>query len=227
MIKVKKDQIIISIQKIIVTIIWFFTIFILLMTTFNIIYIRTPVVGFSMQPTLNATVDDPNEKGDYVYINRFFLGQKNDIVVADVSWNSQYIIKRVVATAGDKLKIYREEDTLYLLVNSDIFYTRSISDTVGDENYGNRNTYENFLDYKDNNSERFDENGFLVLTENELYILGDNWAESYDCSSEGPIQRDNLIGRVDIVIKREDSIYVKLLEKLFDVFKISKYIKIN
>ena len=66
-------------------------------------------------------------------------------MVADVSWNSQYIIKRIVATAEDKLKIYREEDTLYLLVNSDIFYTRSISDTVGDENYGNRNTYENFF----------------------------------------------------------------------------------
>lgn len=222
MTKTKKEQVIVIMQKIIVTIIWFFTIFILLMTTFNIIYIRTPVVGFSMQPTLNATVDDPNEKGDYVYINRFFLGQKNDIVVANVSWNPQYIIKRVVATSGDKVKIYRDENTLYLLVNSDIFYTRTVSDTIGDDNYGNRNTYENFLEYKDNHPARFDENGFLVLAENELYILGDNWAESYDCATQGPIKKEDLIGRVDIVIKREDSIYVKLLEKLFDVFKINK-----
>ena len=83
------------------------TIFLL---TLNAVYIETPVVGYSMLPTYNMSAPSDDEYGDVVYINKIRKLERNTIIVAEVNWHPDPIIKRLVGLPGDKIEIKEQKN---------------------------------------------------------------------------------------------------------------------
>ncbi|MEG1499861.1 MAG: S26 family signal peptidase, partial [Clostridia bacterium] len=72
------------------------------------IFLRTPVIGPSMQPTINNLWTEQNPIQDTVLINRLDKGKRNDIIVIQKNAASEvnkYVIKRLIAIGGDKICI--------------------------------------------------------------------------------------------------------------------------
>lgn len=172
-----------------------------LILTFNITYTKSDVSGNSMVQTFFD--------GDRVFINRFEKGQVGDIVVADIkneeNWDhtleGSYIVKRLVASAGDRVKIVRVGEEYSLYVNDELIYTKNAG--------GLLSTYSNFVAYVTNNqtdTTRID-NGSVIVKEGEVFLLGDNWEVSYDSATVGPIRKSSLVGRVDIIVPKGDNIF--------------------
>lgn len=183
---------------------------------FNIIYTKRDVVGFSMQPTLNAHVTDRNEVGDIVYVNKFADIDVNDVVVAEVKWNSASIIKRLVGKPGDTVKIAIEENDHYALYCNDrLLYTRPADlETISycSKSVSYENKYQNC--YFDN-----DNNFYIELKEDEYFLMGDHWTGSMlDSLTKGPVKKSEIIGRVELLIKdEEDNKIMSLGKSLFNL----------
>lgn len=177
-------------------------IFLSLVLAFNITYTKSIVSGDSMATTFFDH--------DRVFINKFEKGKVGDIVVADIkneeNWDhtleGRYIVKRLVATAGDRVKIVCVEIGKYeLYVNGELVYTKNAG--------GLLSTYSNFSAYVANNqldTSRID-NGAIIVKQGEVFLLGDNWEVSYDSATVGPISESSLVGRVDIIVPKTDNIF--------------------
>lgn len=176
---------------------------------FSIIYENAPVVGVSMQPTLNAS--EPN-KSDQVYINKFASYTYGDIIVVkkkedDVS--SSYIIKRVIGLPGDIIEIKQVENGIFVFRNNEKLVENYLFDAEnsGDpHNLGMQSTLQQFIEFKveaknnPNSNAVFDDKGRLVLQKNQVFVLGDNRGNSYDSSKYGPFEDKDVVGRVDFII---------------------------
>ncbi len=170
-------------------------------------YIETPVRGFSMQPTINNTMTNPEAKGDKIYINQFSGFTRNDIVVAKVDWYEHLIIKRVIGVPGDKIEIKDETTHFAVYVNDSLFYTK--------EKYGENQTfyktgsigyYSKYLDFLKNPEfkkyvETKNETTYIRLEENEYFLIGDNWGHTTDSIEKGPILKNEIVGKVDLIVK--------------------------
>lgn len=185
---------------------------------FNITYTKSTVNGLSMYPTLNR---DISSGSDRVFINRFEDGNVGDIVVAKVkdeeNWDhtieGDYVIKRFIAKAGDKVKIVNPRLNYYeLLVNNEVFYTKEIEGLVP--------TYENFNYYVNMHKaeEGRVEDGALVLFKGEIFLMGDNWETSYDCATAGPISASSLVGRVDIIVPASQNLVWGAIKGIFKMW---------
>ncbi len=172
---------------------------------FKICYIDSQVRGYSMLPTINSSLNSPNQKGDTIYINKYATANLNDIVVADVDWHNDYIIKRIVAAPGDRLRI--EDHTTYygLYVNDKLLYTREQkglnTEDVKTETIGYYNKYLAFL-----SNPKFEKyvqyinfKPYIVMPEGEYFIMGDNWGHTADSLEHGPISTKNIVGKVDLI----------------------------
>lgn len=193
-------------SSILVVLIFCFAFISLVNFSFYFLYVETNVRGFSMQPTINVNVSDSTVDGDRIFINRYQLGTRNDIVVAKVDWFENYIIKRMVGLPGDKIEI-RDADTHYeLLVNDNILYTKEKygenSQFYKSGSYAYYDVYQTFLtnpDFQDY-VETDGTTSFIKLDNDEYFLLGDNWGSTLDCLSKGPINLSNIIGKVDLII---------------------------
>lgn len=177
-------------------------VFLSFVLAFNITYTKSLVSGDSMATTFFDQ--------DRVFINRFEKGKVGDIVVADIkneeNWDhtleGRYIVKRLVATAGDRVKIVRADFGKYeLYVNDKLICTKNAD--------GLLSTYSNFVAYLANNqsdTSRID-NGAVIVKNGEVFLLGDNWEVSYDSAAVGPINESSLVGRVDIIVSKTDNLF--------------------
>ncbi len=160
-----------------------------------------------MQPTINSSLTDSESEGDTIYINKNAPILNNDIAVAKADWYEHFIIKRVVGIPGDKIEI-RDELTHYgVYVNNSLLYTK--------EKYGVNETfyqtgsigyYANYLSFlKNPEFENYvvTENGktYIQLGENEYFLMGDNWGHTTDSVSKGPIKKNELVGKVDLIVE--------------------------
>lgn len=192
--------------------------FLLLALAFNIVYIKTKVSGLSMYPTLNSSGETLQDR---IYINRFDDGKTNDIVVAYIAdekqWlnlkNEDYVVKRLIGKGGDKIKLVKTGEFTYeVLVNGKALYSTQTTLTV--------NSYYNFLQYVELN--KLDptriEDGAVVVKPGEVFIMGDNWEASYDCASCGPISKDCIVGRVDIIVPKTQNIVWGTIKGLFKMW---------
>lgn len=197
--------------------------FALINIVFNFVYIKTPVRGYSMQPTLNMSVSDPNIDGDVAYVNRYSSYDINDIVVASVDWwNKGTIIKRLIARPGDNFKIVESDNSYLLIVNGNLLYTREKSgNTLHDlelENY-----YNSYLAYvnarRSTSSIQLDCEGqeIVVMQENEYFLMGDNWLESEDCLKHGPVASNEIIGKVEMVIPYGENKILSLMKQMLSI----------
>ena len=186
----------------------------------NVVYIRTPVNGSSMYPTLNLDYEATGKR-DFVYINRFADVNIDDIVVLDLRNNPNftgYAVKRLIAKEGDIVNIVWDGQTqkYNVLVNNNIIYSKPYQQ-------GGYETYDNFKSNILNNEEynkdivKNDNNEILGLriAKNQVFVLGDNWNISKDSSIYGTFAESTIVGKVDIIIQPKDIEVWEIIKKIF------------
>lgn len=204
----------------------FFAFFAAITIKFRVKYTTTIVQQYSMVPTINKSLYLQNpfntfeEKdiGDVAYVNKKSKIGLGDVVVADVKSENDPILKRVVGTPGDKIRITKTavngQTTYTLLVNEQPLYTKPEKQTIGKSSAGddvvlnNSNSYNNYLNFlvstqflqnrvkpltepAENNP-----NCYIILHENEYFLMGDNWNNSRDSLSFGVVQKSEITGKV-------------------------------
>lgn len=150
----------------------------ILLIAFNI-YVRVSCVCVVVSgDSMNTTLTD----GDVIFVRKSAEPKRGDIVVIDVTgyendrnFTGDYIIKRVVATAGDSL--YCEDHTLYIRYAGAEEYV-SLTESYIDDTTGNTS--------------------FRTVTvgEGEVFVLGDNRGISYDSRYIGCVKTDIVVGPV-------------------------------
>ena len=162
-----------------------------------------------------------NEEWDSVYINRFRECKREDIVVANVSWYSNSIIKRLVAVPGDTIRMQENGDYYELYVNEHFvrkqkkttYTTHTRSDGTQEYRIGGTEEYYNkylklvnnensvISDFSNNIITNYNGQKCIKLNENEYFLMGDNWAETTDSMTNGPISKDCFVGRVELIVE--------------------------
>ena len=181
---------------------------------FNAVYIKSKVVGLSMYPTLNSE----KKASDRVFINKYEKGTRGDIVVADIreqsNWDhtleGDYVVKRLVAVEGDKIQILKLGSTQYeLRVNDKVLYTKEYADTP--------TSYLCFVSYVSAHLGEEDriQNNAVIIKQNEIFLMGDNWNSSYDSTSCGPLTESSLVGRVDISVPKNEFLLFGIIKGIF------------
>lgn len=159
-----------------------------------------------MQPTINMNVSSSTVDGDSILINKYEIGEVNDIVVAKVNWFDSYIIKRLVGTPGDKIEIKDHNTHFSLYVNDALLYSK---EKTGENSLfiktGSIGYYANYIDFLENPEfagyvESDGTSTYIRLGENDYFLMGDNWGHTLDCITNGPIKKNNIIGRVDLIV---------------------------
>ena len=165
----------------------------------NFYYESVYVSGSSMNPTFQGDGAQVSLGSDYGIIDKS-NGAKHSIkryqIVTTYYPNdpedrdqTSYKIKRVLVKPGEKFKI--EDNSLYIFKANqgnygwgnpvEMPFERSLKDTV--KNYPE-----------------------TTLKDDEYFLAGDNWANSYDSFSVGPIKYDLLVG---VVVKMQGRCTVK------------------
>ncbi len=194
--------------------------FLALVVTANIIYIESPIDGSSMAPTFNT---DNDEKA---FINRFKKGNKGDIVVInthekDEEGNEVFIIKRIIATCGDRVKLnYNAEGEVEVWLNGEklveeyVVYSDKKNQLTGEAF-----TMQYFSDYISSNSDvDYNEDG-LLIKEGDVFVMGDNRSVSIDSTKYGPFATSDIVGKLDFVTKKEENGKIAAIKFiLFSIF---------
>lgn len=129
------------------------------------------VVQSSMLPTISS--------GDKIWILKTKNVSRNDIIVFEGNEeNDKNLIKRVVAVSGDTLRI---EDGILFLTYSE---NNEIKHKMSKESY----IY---------NGDNIDVEE-ITIPEGKIYVLGDNRLISLDSSEFGPIDKEQIIGKMII-----------------------------
>ncbi len=144
------------------------------------------VDGSSMYPTLYGGKDNVYTDGDKVVVNKYKTPQKGDIVVLHPKGQST-MIKRVVATAGDTVKVVggvlyvngAKADTSYLSDKNKLMYA-SYPDTL--------------LDMAE-----------FTVKQGHIWVLGDNRLVSHDSRDPkiGQVSLDEVLGTVFLIITED------------------------
>lgn len=192
-------------------------IFMLVSSVFSIVYSPKYVVGFSMKPTLNNTVETDKIDGDIVYVNRFKSVAVNDIVVVNVQgWLRDSVIKRLVATPGDVLEIVDNTDQYLLKVNEQILYTKP-KNYFTDDYF---NLYQKFINNNVANkdfSSNITADKKIKLNANQYFLMGDNWGNTTDSMTNGFVNLSEIEGKVDFVIPYKQNKFAELFKQMVKV----------
>lgn len=173
---------------------------------FSSVTIECEVIGSSMHPTLNSQNGIAN---DIVFVNMYDKDLEYlDIVV--VKTDTDNIIKRVIGVAGDKIDIVFVDGTYKLerngqVINESYIEVTSNPTVPNDEKNGMFKTYERFQQLKINQPELFDENGKLIVSQDSVFVLGDNRRVSLDSSYYGTFDMSKVVGKVERIKYSDDS----------------------
>lgn len=198
----------------------------LFVAIFSFIYTYTVVEGRSMYPTLNGALYDQygvvvkDSVADSVYINRFAGFSRGDVAVFNnpsSSATSRHVVKRVIATGGEKIAIApttsysRESDNTYkiFLIKKDSSVIEILPEAYLPANTSLYGTYSDFKKYREENPGKFTVISsssygtlhFLSLDSDEVFLLGDNRnsGDSWDSADYGAVNTNKYVGRVDII----------------------------
>lgn len=180
----RKKKLISTIVSMVVVILLAFVTAILLKTY---VIDTIPVGGDSMLPTLTGGVyhiDDngkvvPVTKGDTLILNKVAKINRGDIVVFDVDWQSDPLVKRVIAVAGDTV----------LINNDGKVYVNGVA---LEEDYIQGTTY----------TTNGEAELSITVPEGHIFCLGDNRENSHDSRSAdiGAIPLENVRGKCFLII---------------------------
>jgi len=169
---------------------------------FSAVTIECKVNGTSMQPTLNG-VDE--KKNDYVYVNIHDNDYNyGDIVVINVSWDDEPIIKRIVGLPGDKIDVVFHNNEWKLSRNDEIIdeeylFIDTNSETPTSEKNGMFRDGKDLLFNLKESSPQLFEDGKYIVGENEIFALGDHRAVSVDSSEYGSFKYSEIMGKVELI----------------------------
>ena len=155
-----------------------------------------------MYPTLNVI----QNTSDVVYIMHQNVYRRGDIVVLHKNniQSSKDAIKRIIAVGGETVAIKQDHDGFYrVFINNEALdesYISSLNDM--------KKCYEHFQTYLKNHNIISD---YITLEENEIFVLGDNRASSYDSSSYGARTINEIEGKVVFVVPH----FYNFLKSLF------------
>ncbi|MFQ6724452.1 MAG: signal peptidase I [Clostridia bacterium] len=191
-----------------------------LVAGFFVIYIRVPVNGLSMYPTLNSSYQQTKNR-DYVYINRFADVNNGDIVVLDLRKYDafgDYAIKRLVAVEGDIVNITYDSNNMQynLIVNNKIIDYRPYQI----DGYNTFSCFEQYVHRNIDDETRVVKNESgevkgINIKQGEIFVLGDNWETSNDSSRVGPLKYKDIVGRVDMIIKPNENELISVFKRIF------------
>lgn len=142
------------------------------------------VVSDCMSPVIKT--------GDYVLTNRFaFLSaqtqQKNIVLYVMPSntgeYSNQAAIKRIAAVGGDK--VYWQEGKMF--VNGNLYKTSNPDspEEIKNDQALSRRVYA-----------KYDQSNPYIIPEGYMFLIGDNYNESYDSRYFGPLEHDAILGKV-------------------------------
>ena len=173
---------------------------IIIMIAFAATYKGSMVKGPSMMPLINNTYDKYPEKEDIAYYCKVDNYDYGDIVI--INTGEKEIIKRVVGRPGDYIEIKKAKDgNYYLYRNREKIEEDFIYDISGME------IEDKWLDIT------FD--GHLTVGTNELFVMGDNRGNSKDSTYYGCFSYDDVLGRVDFLVKADESPIISIFLQLF------------
>lgn len=140
----------------------FLYVFVSLILVFPIFFTFAEVKGQSMESTLF-------EK-DYLLVSNYAKVHNGDIVIVRIDGSKDYLVKRVVGVAGDKLRfdrhnLYRNNKKLK-------------------EDYVNKSEKPEYYDYTE------------TVADNSYYVLGDNRNHSGDSRYFGDVSASEIVGVV-------------------------------
>ena len=87
--------------------------------------------------------------------------------------------------------------------------------------YGTLSYYKKYLSFLSNSKYVETENGesFIRLDKDEYFLMGDNWGNTLDSLSEGPVSRKEIEGKVNLIVdyKNKDRFVVEkhVLKQIF------------
>jgi len=198
------------------------SIFCLTAILFNITYTIAPIKNYCMYPLINKYAPDEKTYSDYAYLNKFAEFKNNDIVIASPNWplTDTSVIKRLIASPGDTVEILETETKFQLLVNNELVYdkdktTTNVHGGIG----GTIGYYQNYLTLINSLSEKNitiskSGNKCIKLNDDEYFLMGDNWGESYDSIENGFVKKSQIDGRVDFVIDVKENKKLEIFKEM-------------
>ena len=194
---------------------------------FSAIFIKAQVVGISMKPTFNVNLQESANKQDYensiykdvVYVNRFKKASSGDIVLIkrEESNQNEIIIKRVMATAGQRLTLKKSD-------NSDVFYFY-LNGIKLNEDYVLSPQSQNlayfatrFCDIEGVTVVQENVEAEIIIPENSYFVLGDNRLNSVDSTSFGLVKENEILGTVSFYHEYDQTFFGFVWEQIKSIF---------
>ena len=233
----KKNKVLNSILTAISIVVCFFCITIVCL---SVVFFRAQVIGASMQPTFNISLGE-NENPetsiykDIVVVNRFQKGTNGDIVLIDksaedieysggiISIKEETLIKRIIASQGQVLSIRYIDEYGYCqyYINGELLnepYIKSQYDM-------NEKYFELFCQCNDNKENNFQieyTNNYIeasiTIGKNQVFVLGDNRGNSEDSHIFGPVNIDEIMGKVVYYYAYDESLIGALWQEFCSLF---------
>ena len=187
-----------------------------------------------MQPTINNDFSATKNQFDVVIINKTQNIKRKDIVIIDFSpyhVDDELIIKRVIAVAGDSIKIVwnleKNKADVYLKQKGeqefcllDEPYTQNNEHNIPPKNHCAQSFLEGSTSGKYNsykwNGYVLNDDGSITIQDGYFFAMGDNREMSLDSSEVGPFRVEHVIG-VTETIEHNGSFANKLIRKIFNL----------
>ena len=207
---------------------------------FSIVFIKAQVIGISMQPLFNARLEYSQNPKDYdaspyqdvAYVNRYKKGTNGDIVLLEILDNqddpesTNIVIKRIIATGGQRVTLRREEDgNYYYYVSNDV--TKMCNKF--EENYVSQ---ESRRQMRESYFETFKKcaptvtlateqgkGAYLIVPQGEVFVLGDNRPLSEDSHVFGTVKTEKILGKVSFYYAYNENLFSYLWSRFWGLFK--------
>lgn len=199
---------------------------------FQVLLTQIGVVGYSMQPSINASAYGENGElntDSVYYINSSKINYK-DIVIVDggKTDSGDKIIKRVIALPGQTITFKNVREVID--ANSHFQVEVYVNNIKLNETYIKPEAM--ILKYAILESKHYQYYNTLIqelktnkefshtLGKNEYFIMGDNRNNSTDSRFFGPIKKSDILGKVVIQIKPGENLFQSLWNSLFGYKKL-------
>ena len=188
---------------------------------FNVTHEYFIVYGPSMTPTLNKGILDEEGTIDSVFVSKVKQFTRGDIIVANRNYgiegeSAKYVIKRVIALEGDKLKIDIVDGNYRIILIKNGEEKQEILEEPYLDNYSINSSIKSGFDFLiQEYSIVLDENGFYEIPEQSVFYMGDNRRNSKDCLTYGAKNINAVVGKVDYIIYGGENPYGQVIQQFF------------